>query len=55
MVDFPPPEGPTMETFVPGATSKDRLLKILTFGRVGYANATGMSDDREKRANHSQT
>jgi hypothetical protein len=40
MVDFPPPEGPTMDTFVPGAISKERSLKIRTNGLVGYAKAT---------------
>lgn len=40
MVDFPPPDGPTMDTFVPGSTSNDRSLKMVTRGLVGYANAT---------------
>jgi hypothetical protein len=40
MVDFPPPEGPTMETFMPGSISKVRSLKIITLGLVGYENPT---------------
>jgi hypothetical protein len=35
MVDLPPPEGPTIETLVPGSTSNERSLKMVTRGRVG--------------------
>ena len=40
MVDFPPPEGPTMATLEPCGMEKERLLKIGTAGRVGYAKET---------------
>ena len=40
IVDFPPPEGPTIETFMPGSISNVRSLKIVTLGLVGYENAT---------------
>jgi len=37
-VDFPHPEGPTMATFFPAGTVKERFRKM---GRSGwYANAT---------------
>jgi len=39
-VDFPPPEGPTIATLVPGSTENERPSKILTRGRVGYENPT---------------
>ena len=42
-MDFPPPEGPTMETFMPGSISNERSLKILTLGLVGYEKPTNMS------------
>lgn len=35
IVDFPPPEEPTMATLVPGGISKLSPSKILTAGRVG--------------------